>query len=79
MQRLGPIFNHMKPTRPPVTFYRKWRVQARTNDGVLEYVGVREFPPATAASNMMYYQFACEGSYKGRSFKGQGYGEYVHI
>jgi hypothetical protein len=67
------------PDRPPVTFYRKWRVQARTNDGVLEYTAARDFPPPAIASNMMYYHFAYEGSYRGRTLRGQGYGEYVHI
>jgi hypothetical protein len=67
------------PSRPPVKFYRKWRVEARTNGGVLEYTGVRDFSPASIASNMTYYHFAYEGSYQGRAIKGRGYGEYVHI
>jgi len=64
--------------RPPVAFYRKWRVQAMTHGGLLEYTAVREFPPAAVASNMMYYQFAYEGSYRGRPLRGRGYGEYAH-
>jgi hypothetical protein len=67
------------PDRPPVKFYRKWLVQAKTSGGVLEYTGIREFPPAPVASNMTYYHFAYTGTYQGRSLKGRGYGEYVHI
>jgi hypothetical protein len=65
--------------RPPVKFYRKWRVAAKTGDGVLEYTGIREFPPAPVASNMTYYHFAYEGTYRNRALKGRGYGEYVHL
>jgi hypothetical protein len=67
------------PTRPPVKFYRKWRVEAMTKGGALEYTAVREFTPASIASNMTYYHFTYEGSYRGKPMKGEGYGEYVHI
>ncbi len=65
--------------RPPVEFYRRWRVRATTAKGVLEYVGTREFPPPPVASNMTYYPFTYEGTYRGNTLRGRGYGEYVHI
>jgi hypothetical protein len=40
---------------------------------------VREWPPARIASNMAYYNFSYEGSYRGERISGRGYGEYVHI
>ncbi len=64
---------------PPVKFYRRWKVKARTNDGILEYVGTREWPPASIGRNMFYYNFSYEGTYKGQNISGRGYGEYVHI
>jgi hypothetical protein len=67
------------PGRPPVTFYRKWRVRAATESGELVYTAAREFPPASAAANMMYYHFVFEGTYRGKRLAGRGYGEYVHI
>jgi hypothetical protein len=67
------------PSRPAVTFYRRWKVRARTREGVLEYTGTRDWPPASIATNMTYYQFEYEGSYAGQPIRGRGYGEYVHI
>ena len=67
------------PARPPVTFYRRWTVEARTAQGVFRYTGTREFPPAPVAPNMTYYHFSYEGEWKGAAIKGRGYGEYVHI
>jgi hypothetical protein len=64
---------------PPLKFYRSWRVRAETGAGRLEYVGVREWPPARIASNMMYYNFSFEGTFQGEPVSGRGYGEYVHI
>ncbi len=63
----------------PVKFYRSWKVRAVTDDGILEYVGTREWPPASIGRNMIYYNFSYEGSYKGQSISGRGYGEYAHI
>ncbi len=64
---------------PPVKFYRSWKIRADTADGKLEYVGLREWPPARIASNMMYYNFSYAGTYRGESISGRGYGEYLHI
>jgi len=64
---------------PPVKFYRAWKIRADTPAGRLEYVGVREWPPARIASNMMYYNFSYTGTYQGERISGRGYGEYVHI
>jgi len=63
----------------PVKVYRRWQVKAVTDDGILEYIGVREWPPAPVASNMTYYNFTYEGTYKGQKNSGRGYGEYLHI
>ncbi|MFC1718527.1 hypothetical protein ACFL6S_33030 [Candidatus Poribacteria bacterium] len=63
----------------PTKFYRKWRVEAATDDGILEYTGVREWLPAPVASNMFYYYFEYKGMYKGQEISGRGYGEYLHI
>jgi len=40
-----------------VKFYRRWKVRAVTDDGILEYVGTREWPPASIGRNMIYYNF----------------------
>jgi hypothetical protein len=64
---------------PPVKFYRSWKIRADTDAGRLEYVGVREWPPARIASNMMYYNFSYTGTYQGERISGRGYGEYLHI
>ena len=64
---------------PPVRFYRSWKIRAETAAGRLEYVGVRQWPPARIASNMMYYNFSYEGTYQGEPISGRGYGEYLHI
>jgi len=45
----------------------------------LTYTCQRDFPPAPVAPNMTYYDFSYEGTYKGASMRGRGYGEYVHI
>jgi len=63
----------------PVKFYRKWKVKAMTDDGILEYIGTREWPLAPVTGNMTYYNFSYEGAYKGQSINGRGYGEYLHI
>jgi hypothetical protein len=67
------------PGRGPVTFYRRWTVEASTADGPLVYTGAREWPPAPVAPNMTYYHFSYEGSYRGAAISGRGYGEYVHL
>jgi hypothetical protein len=69
----------MGPGVPPVKFFRSWKIKADTAAGRLEYVGVRQWPPARIASNMMYYNFSYEGSYQGERLSGRGYGEYLHI
>ena len=69
----------LAPGVPPVKFYRSWRIKADTAEGRLEYVGVRDWPPARIASNMMYYNFSYTGTYQGERISGRGYGEYVHI
>lgn len=61
------------------TFHRQWRVRAATDDGVLEYTGTREWPPASIASNMIYYNFSYVGTYKGSPISGRGYGEYLSL
>ena len=63
----------------PTVFYRKWKVQAQTSSGVLEYTAYRDFPPALVAANMFYYQFRYEGIWEGKTIRGRGYGEYAHI
>jgi hypothetical protein len=67
------------PGVPPAKFYRRWKVRADTAAGRLEYIGVREWPPARIASNMMYYNFSYTGTYQGKRLSGRGYGEYLHI
>ncbi|HZT34247.1 MAG TPA: hypothetical protein VFA33_30425 [Bryobacteraceae bacterium] len=67
------------PGRPPVTFYRRWTVEARTGEGLLSYTGTREWAPAPVAPNMTYYYFTYEGAFRGAAIQGRGYGEYVHI
>lgn len=65
--------------RPGTTFYRRWRVQARTAVGPLEYVATHEWPPAPVATNMTFYNHSFEGTFRGRKIRGKGYGEYLHI
>jgi hypothetical protein len=67
------------PDREPVTFYRRWTVEARTSEGLLTYTGFREYAPAPVAPNMTYYHFNYAGTYKGEPIQGRGYGEYAHI
>ncbi|HEY1336850.1 MAG TPA: hypothetical protein VGF59_05040 [Bryobacteraceae bacterium] len=67
------------PPRPPVTFYRRWTVRARTAEGDLIYTGTREWPPAPVAPNMTYYHFSYEGTFRGAAIGGRGYGEYLNI
>ncbi len=74
-----PDLVNTRPGEPPVTFYRSWKVRAKTGERILEYVGLREWPPAPVASNMIYYHFSYEGTFKGERISGRGYGEYVHI
>jgi hypothetical protein len=66
-------------TRPPVTFPRKWKVEAMTDVGPLIYVGTRAWPPAAIAGSMMYYHFDYQGTYQGEILSGRGYGEYLHL
>jgi hypothetical protein len=61
------------------TFHRKWTVRATTDEGVLEYTGRREWPPAAVSANMIYYNFSYEGNYGGRRISGRGYGEYLGL
>ena len=62
---------------PQVQFYRRWRVRAMTDEGKLEYVALRDGPPAAIAPHMMYYYYTFEGSLAGEPISGRGYGEYV--
>jgi hypothetical protein len=71
------VVDHGVPER--AVYYRRWKVMARTEGGVLEYTGVREFPPAPVAPHMTYYHFRYAGSYQGRRIAGRGYGEYAHL
>ncbi len=64
---------------PSVRFYKEWKVEAMTDNGIFEYTGKREWPPALISSNMIYYNFSYEGTYKGKTISGRGYGEYAHI
>jgi len=66
------------PNGAPVVFYRRWFIRAETAEGPLEYAGTREWPPAAIATNMTFYNFSYEGSFKTQSIRGRGYGEYVH-
>jgi hypothetical protein len=65
--------------KPSVKFYKRWHVRAVTDDGMFEYMGKREWPPASISSNMIYYNFSYEGTYKGQTICGRGYGEYANI
>jgi hypothetical protein len=65
--------------RPPVKFFRRWQVEAETDDGRLEYIGTREWAPASIGRNMIYYHFSCQGMYAGQNIGGRGYGEYAHL
>ena len=67
------------PDRSPVTFYRRWKVEARTSEGLLTYTGTREWAPPPVAPNMTYYHFTYEGTFRGAPVAGRGYGEYAHI
>jgi hypothetical protein len=67
------------PKRPPVIFYRRWRLRARTPSGELEYVARRDQPAKPVSSNMMYYTFSFRGTHAGSRIEGTGYGEYLHI
>ncbi|MEJ2671798.1 MAG: hypothetical protein P8168_06260 [Deltaproteobacteria bacterium] len=69
----------LKAGLPPVKFYRSWKLRAQTPAGPLEYVAVRQWPPAHVASHMMYYNFSYTGTYQGERLSGRGYGEYLHI
>lgn len=61
------------------TFYRRWQVKATTANGELEYVSCREWPAAPVASNITYFNHSFEGTYRGTSIRGNGYGEYLNI
>jgi hypothetical protein len=63
----------------PEKFYRSWKVKAETDEGILEYTGTREWPPASITGNMIYYNFSYEGTYLRRRFNGRGYGEYLRM
>ncbi|MER3445384.1 MAG: hypothetical protein C4291_00465 [Candidatus Dadabacteria bacterium] len=65
--------------KPSVRLYKRWHVRAVMDDGIFEYTGKREWPPASISSNMIYYNFSYEGTYKGQTISGRGYGEYAHI
>jgi hypothetical protein len=65
--------------KPRVVFYRRWKIQAKTENGLLEYTATREWPPATISPHMMYYNFLYEGKYSGKAIRGRGYGEYLHM
>jgi hypothetical protein len=67
------------PGRPPVTFFRRWTVEARTGEGLLTYTGTRDYAPPPVAPNMTYYHFAYSGTFRGAPIQGRGYGEYAHI
>ena len=62
---------------PRARFYRRWRVEALTDEGKLEYEATRDGPPATIAPHMMYYCYSFEGTHAGQPIRGRGYGEYV--
>ncbi len=63
----------------PEKFYRSWRVKAETDEGILEYTGTREWPPACITGHMIYYNFSYEGTYLRQRISGRGYGEYLRI
>lgn len=65
--------------QPPVKFFRRWRLEADTDEGRLEYIGTREWPPASIGRNMIYYHFSYQGMYAGQRMSGRGYGEYLHL
>jgi len=65
--------------QPPVKFFRRWRLEAETEGGKLEYIGTREWPPASIGRNMIYYHFSFQGMYAGQQISGRGYGEYLHL
>ncbi|MFA4901940.1 MAG: hypothetical protein WC600_04265 [Desulfobaccales bacterium] len=79
LQDPAPDLLPIREGEPPLPFYRSWKVKAETGEGILEYVGIRQWPPALIASNMIYYNFSYEGTYRGEVISGRGYGEYVHI
>ena len=61
------------------TFHKQWRVRAATDEGLLEYTGTREWPPASVGANMIYYNFSYAGTYQGSPVSGRGYGEYLSL
>lgn len=65
--------------RPNTTFYRRWRVQARTAAGPLEYVATDDWPWAPIATNMTYFNHSFDGTFRGKRIHGKGYGEYLQI
>lgn len=72
-------FSPAPTRRTAVSFYRRWKVRAKTEYGVLEYVARRESPPPPVAPNMTYYHLTLDGFYRGREIQGSGYGEYLNI
>lgn len=58
-------------------FHRQWTVRAETEDGTLEYTGIREWPPASVSDSMIYYNFSYSGAFRGQAISGTGYGEYL--
>jgi hypothetical protein len=67
------------PDKPPVVFFRRWKVRAATSEGPLEYSAWRDWPPPVIAKNMMYYNYHFDGTFRGERIQGKGYGEYVNI
>ena len=63
----------------PAKFYRRWKVRAMTDQGVMEYTGIRDWPAAPVTGHIMYYGFRFEGTYQGERIAGRGYGEYLRI
>ena len=73
------VVNVSSSSRSRVEFYKRWHVQAHTNQGIFEYVASREWPRVPIASNMSYYYFTFQGTHNGKDISGRGYGEYLHI
>jgi hypothetical protein len=65
-------------SRAPTTFYKRWRVRADTATGPLEYEATHDWPTAPVARNMTYYNHSFEGTFRGKTICGKGYGEYLH-
>ncbi len=62
----------------------RWEVSASDDRGEFKYTAEAKSPPAFIASNMIYYDFECEGYYKPKQetkkvFRAVGYGEYVFM